>query len=70
MRYNAARCAHWQGSLLARRGDPRQNTTPVYIKRVNLLEFSILCNNWTTPQASVDRVADAIGVALSEVRLR
>jgi len=35
-----------------------------------LLEFSILCNNWTTPQASVDHVADAIGVALSELRLR
>jgi D-alanyl-D-alanine carboxypeptidase/D-alanyl-D-alanine-endopeptidase (penicillin-binding protein 4) len=35
-----------------------------------LLEFSILCNNWTTPQASVDRVADAIGVALSQLRLR
>jgi D-alanyl-D-alanine carboxypeptidase/D-alanyl-D-alanine-endopeptidase (penicillin-binding protein 4) len=35
-----------------------------------LLEFSILCNNWTAPQASVDRVADAIGVALAELRLR
>jgi serine-type D-Ala-D-Ala carboxypeptidase/endopeptidase (penicillin-binding protein 4) len=33
-----------------------------------LLEFSILCNNWMTPQASVDRVADAIGVALAELR--
>jgi serine-type D-Ala-D-Ala carboxypeptidase/endopeptidase (penicillin-binding protein 4) len=35
-----------------------------------LLEFSILCNNWMTPQASVDRVADAIGVALAELRLK
>ncbi|MDB4875789.1 MAG: D-alanyl-D-alanine carboxypeptidase/D-alanyl-D-alanine-endopeptidase [Gemmatimonadetes bacterium] len=33
-----------------------------------LLEFSILCNNWTAPQASVDRVADAIGVALAGLR--
>jgi D-alanyl-D-alanine carboxypeptidase/D-alanyl-D-alanine-endopeptidase (penicillin-binding protein 4) len=33
-----------------------------------LLEFSILCNNWTAPQAAVDRVADAIGVALAELR--
>jgi D-alanyl-D-alanine carboxypeptidase/D-alanyl-D-alanine-endopeptidase (penicillin-binding protein 4) len=35
-----------------------------------LLEFSILCNNWMAPQASVDRVGDAIGVALAELRLR
>jgi serine-type D-Ala-D-Ala carboxypeptidase/endopeptidase (penicillin-binding protein 4) len=35
-----------------------------------LLEFSILCNNWMTPQASVDRVADAIGVALADLRLK
>ena len=35
-----------------------------------LLEFSILCNNWLAPQASVDRVADAIGVALAELRMR
>jgi D-alanyl-D-alanine carboxypeptidase len=35
-----------------------------------LLEFSILCNAWTTPQASVDRVADSIGVALASMRLR
>jgi serine-type D-Ala-D-Ala carboxypeptidase/endopeptidase (penicillin-binding protein 4) len=33
-----------------------------------LLEFSVLCNNWLAPQASVDRVADAIGVALAELR--
>jgi D-alanyl-D-alanine carboxypeptidase/D-alanyl-D-alanine-endopeptidase (penicillin-binding protein 4) len=35
-----------------------------------LLEFSILCNNWLAPQASVDKVADAIGVALAELRMR
>src|SRR6185503_3131153 len=28
-----------------------------------LLEFSILCNNWTVPQAAVDVVADAIAVS-------
>jgi len=30
-----------------------------------LLLFSVLCNNWTTPQADVDRVADAIGAMLA-----
>jgi len=35
-----------------------------------LLEFSILCNNWTVPQASVDRVADTIGVTLAKLQLR
>lgn len=35
-----------------------------------LLEFSMLCNNWTTPQAAVDKVQDAIGAALAEMRLR
>jgi D-alanyl-D-alanine carboxypeptidase/D-alanyl-D-alanine-endopeptidase (penicillin-binding protein 4) len=35
-----------------------------------LLQFSILCNNWTAPQASVDRVGDAIAVKLAELRLR
>lgn len=34
-----------------------------------LLEFSILCNNWTIAQADVDRVADAIAVALAQIRL-
>lgn len=33
-----------------------------------LLLFSVLCNNWMTPQADVDRVADAIGVMLAEMR--
>ena len=32
-----------------------------------LLEFSILCNGWTAPQAEVDRVADWIGVALASM---
>jgi len=35
-----------------------------------LLEFSMLCNNWTVPQASVDTVADAIAVSLAQLRLR
>jgi D-alanyl-D-alanine carboxypeptidase/D-alanyl-D-alanine-endopeptidase (penicillin-binding protein 4) len=35
-----------------------------------LLEFSILCNNWTTPQAAVDKVQDSIGAALAAMRLR
>jgi D-alanyl-D-alanine carboxypeptidase/D-alanyl-D-alanine-endopeptidase (penicillin-binding protein 4) len=33
-----------------------------------LLEFSILCNNWTVPQAEVDRVADDIGVRMANFR--
>jgi len=36
----------------------------------HMLEFSILCNNWTTPQADVDRVADSIAAALATMRLR
>ncbi|HTE44789.1 MAG TPA: D-alanyl-D-alanine carboxypeptidase/D-alanyl-D-alanine-endopeptidase, partial [Gemmatimonadaceae bacterium] len=35
-----------------------------------LLEFSVLCNNWLAPQASVDRVADAIAVSLAQMRLK
>jgi serine-type D-Ala-D-Ala carboxypeptidase/endopeptidase (penicillin-binding protein 4) len=34
-----------------------------------LIMFSILCNNWLAPQRDVDRVADAIGVRLAELRL-
>ena len=30
-----------------------------------LLVFSLLCNNWTTPQREVDQVADAIAVRLA-----
>lgn len=35
-----------------------------------LLEFSVLCNNWLAPQASVDRVADAIAVSLAQMKLK
>jgi hypothetical protein len=28
-----------------------------------------LCNNWTTPQAAVDRVADTIAATLAQMRL-
>jgi D-alanyl-D-alanine carboxypeptidase/D-alanyl-D-alanine-endopeptidase (penicillin-binding protein 4) len=35
-----------------------------------LLLFSVLCNNWTTPQADVDRVADSIGAMLASMTLR
>jgi D-alanyl-D-alanine carboxypeptidase/D-alanyl-D-alanine-endopeptidase (penicillin-binding protein 4) len=35
-----------------------------------LLEFSILCNNWTTPQADVDRVGDAVGAMLAGLKGR
>jgi D-alanyl-D-alanine carboxypeptidase/D-alanyl-D-alanine-endopeptidase (penicillin-binding protein 4) len=43
-----------------------------YVKSADgrLLQFSILCNNWTAPQASVDRVADAIAVQLATMRIR
>jgi len=34
-----------------------------------LIMFSIMCNNWLAPQRDVDRVADAIGVRLAELRL-
>ena len=34
-----------------------------------LLLFSVLCNNWTTPQADVDRVADAVGAMLAALKL-
>jgi len=33
-----------------------------------LLEFSILCDGWVAPQSEVDRVADAIGVALASMK--
>jgi D-alanyl-D-alanine carboxypeptidase/D-alanyl-D-alanine-endopeptidase (penicillin-binding protein 4) len=35
-----------------------------------MLEFSMLCNNWTTPQAAVDKVQDTIGSALAAMALR
>jgi serine-type D-Ala-D-Ala carboxypeptidase/endopeptidase (penicillin-binding protein 4) len=34
-----------------------------------LLEFSMLCNNWTVPQAQVDHVADTIAVWLAQMRV-
>ena len=35
-----------------------------------LLEFSMLCNNWTVPVSDVNRVQDALAVALRELRVR
>lgn len=35
-----------------------------------LLAFSILCDNWTVPQAEVDKVAGDIGVRLASMRPR
>jgi hypothetical protein len=32
-----------------------------------VLIFSLLCNNWTTPQREVDEVADAIAVRLASL---
>ena len=38
-----------------------------YVTTANgrILIFSLLCNNWTTPQRDVDQVADAIAVRLA-----
>lgn len=74
------------GTIASRmRGTPAENnlhaktgTLPMvrslsgYVRSADgrLLEFSILCNGWTAPQADVDRVADAIGVALASMRVR
>ncbi len=35
-----------------------------------LLEFSMLCNNWMVPVREVNRVQDALAVALAELRLQ
>lgn len=62
-----------QGNLHAKTGTlPMVRSLSGYVHTADgrLLEFSILCNAWTTPQASVDRVADSIGVALASMRLR
>jgi D-alanyl-D-alanine carboxypeptidase/D-alanyl-D-alanine-endopeptidase (penicillin-binding protein 4) len=59
-----------QGNLHAKTGTlpmVRSLSGYVYTADRRLLEFSILCNGWTSPQASVDRVADAIGVALASI---
>ena len=62
-----------QGNLRAKTGTLSMvRSLSGYIRTADgrLLEFSMLCNNWTTPQASVDRVQDAIGSALAQLRLR
>ena len=62
-----------QGNLRAKTGTlqmVRSLSGYVHTADNRLLEFSILCNNWTTPQANVDRVADYIGVALAQLRLK
>jgi len=62
-----------QGNLHAKTGTlsmVRSLSGYVHAADGRLLEFSILCNNWTVAQADVDKVADAIGVALAELRLR
>ena len=62
-----------QGNLRAKTGTlqmVRSLSGYVHTADKQLLEFSILCNNWTTPQANVDRVADQIGVALAQLKLK
>jgi D-alanyl-D-alanine carboxypeptidase/D-alanyl-D-alanine-endopeptidase (penicillin-binding protein 4) len=61
-----------QGNLRAKTGTLSMvRSLSGYVRTADgrLLEFSILCNNWTTPQAAVDRVQDAIGAALAQLRL-
>jgi len=61
-----------QGNLHAKTGTlsmVRSLSGYVHAGDGRLIEFSILCNNWTVPQADVDKVADAIGVALAQLRL-
>jgi len=62
-----------QGNLHAKTGTLSMvRSLSGYVRTADgrLLEFSMLCNNWTTPQAAVDRVQDAIGAALAQLRLR
>lgn len=62
-----------QGNLRAKTGTLSMvRSLSGYVRTADgrLLEFSMLCNNWTTPQAAVDRVQDAIGSALAQLRLR
>jgi len=62
-----------QGNLRAKTGTLSMvRSLSGYVRTADgrLLEFSMLCNNWTTPQAAVDRVQDAIGAALAQLRLR
>jgi D-alanyl-D-alanine carboxypeptidase/D-alanyl-D-alanine-endopeptidase (penicillin-binding protein 4) len=62
-----------QGNLHAKTGTlPMVRSLSGYVRSADgrLLEFSILCNGWTAPQAAVDRVADTIGIALASMRVR
>jgi D-alanyl-D-alanine carboxypeptidase/D-alanyl-D-alanine-endopeptidase (penicillin-binding protein 4) len=62
-----------QGNLHAKTGTLSMvRSLSGYVRTADgrLLEFSMLCNNWTAPQASVDRVQDAIGASLAGLRLR
>ena len=62
-----------QGNLRAKTGTLSMvRSLSGYVRTADgrLLEFSMLCNNWTTPQATVDRVQDTIGAALAQLRLR
>jgi D-alanyl-D-alanine carboxypeptidase/D-alanyl-D-alanine-endopeptidase (penicillin-binding protein 4) len=62
-----------QGNLRAKTGTLSMvRSLSGYVKTADgkLLEFSILCNNWTTPQAAVDKVQDAIGTMMAQLRLR
>ena len=62
-----------QGNLHAKTGTLNMvRSLSGYVRTADgrLLEFSMLCNNWTVPQAAVDRVQDAIGAALAEMRLK
>ena len=62
-----------QGNLHAKTGTLSMvRSLSGYVRTADgrVLEFSMLCNNWTTPQAAVDRVQDAIGAALARLRLR
>ena len=57
-----------QGNLRAKTGTLSMvRSLSGYVRTADgrLLEFSMLCNNWTTPQAAVDRVQDSIGAALA-----
>ena len=61
-----------QGNLRAKTGTLSMvRSLSGYVRTADgrLLEFSMLCNNWTTPQAAVDRVQDSIGAALAQLRL-
>jgi D-alanyl-D-alanine carboxypeptidase/D-alanyl-D-alanine-endopeptidase (penicillin-binding protein 4) len=62
-----------QGNLRAKTGTLSMvRSLSGYVKTADgqLLEFSTLCNNWTTPQAAVDKVQDTIGAMLAQMRLR